>query len=144
LVTGAVNYALERRREHESAKVALRLLEVELAIAAATADSVLVDGRWSRWNFARAHRAWDEYRADAARVLSIADWIKLTVAFYGIELVEHSMAELGPGTELVPTGLKLVGQTRRDLYAAANALRQQLGMDAIRPAPETVEATSER
>jgi hypothetical protein len=44
LVTGSVNYILERRREESSARVALRLLDVELAIAAACADWILEDG----------------------------------------------------------------------------------------------------
>jgi hypothetical protein len=47
LVTGGVNYALERRRERSSARIAIRLLEVELAIAAVSADWAIEDGLWS-------------------------------------------------------------------------------------------------
>jgi hypothetical protein len=135
LMTGGVNYALERRREQASARVALRLLDVELAIAAASSDSILKDGRWSSWNFERAHRAWDEYRADAARVLSTDDWTKVSMGFYGIEIVERGPGKLFTGAGLDPTGLKLLGEVRRNLYAGANAIRQHLGMDEIRPGP---------
>ena len=135
LVTGSVNYALERRREQASAHVALRLLDVELAIAAASADSILKDGLWSSWNFERAHRAWDEYRADTARVLSTDDWTKVSTGFYGIDVVEHGPGKLPTGARLDPTGLKLLGEVRRNLYAGANAIRRHLGMDEIRPGP---------
>jgi hypothetical protein len=70
LLTGVVNYVLERRREQAVGRVAVRLLEVELAIAGSALDQVVERGRWSPWNFERGHRAWDEYRGDAALVLS--------------------------------------------------------------------------
>jgi hypothetical protein len=59
LVTGGVNYALERRRERSSARIALRLLEVELAIAGAAVDWIIEDSLWAPWNFDRGHRAWN-------------------------------------------------------------------------------------
>jgi hypothetical protein len=47
LVTGSVNYAFEWRRERVSLRVAMRLLEAELAIAAASADWRLEQGAWT-------------------------------------------------------------------------------------------------
>jgi hypothetical protein len=133
LVTGGVNYALERRLEQTAARVALRLLDVELAIAAASADRVLEGGQWSPWNFERAHGAWDEYRADAARVLSVDDWTKVSMGFYGVDAVERGPGNLPTGATLDSTGLALLGEARRSLYEGANAIRRHLGTDEIRP-----------
>jgi hypothetical protein len=96
LVTGGVNYALERRRENASARVAMRLLEAELALAGARADDVIERGRWSAWNFKRAHRTWDEYRAQAASGLSGNEWVTVAIAFNRVEVVER-----GPGSTLM-------------------------------------------
>jgi hypothetical protein len=135
LVIGSVNFALERRRERSSAQVALRLLEVELAIAAADADSVIEKGPWSPWNFERAHRTWDEYRVDAARVLSADDWTKVSIGFYGVDAVERGPGNLPTGATLDSTALALLGEARRSLYEGANAIRRHLGIDEIRPDP---------
>jgi hypothetical protein len=135
LVTGGVNLVLEVRRERSSAQVALRLLDVELAIAGAMADSILENGRWASWNFERAHRAWDEYQADAARVLSVDEWTKVSMGFYGVDAVERGPGKLPTGATLDPTGLPLLAETRRSLYDGANAIRRHLGMDEIRPGP---------
>ena len=135
LVTGSVNYVLERRREQSAAQVALRLLEVELTIAAAALDQVVEKERWSPFNFQRAHRTWNEYRADAALALSVDDWIKVSMGFYGVDVVERGPGKLTAGVGLDPTGLRLLGETRRSLYEGANAIRRHLGMDEIRPGP---------
>jgi hypothetical protein len=135
LLTGAVNYALERRREHHRGKVAIRLLEIELAISAASADPIIDDGRWLTWNFGRAYRTWDEYREDAAGALSDDEWIKLSLGFYAIDVVERGFAKLAVGTSLDPTGLAVINEARQNLYEASNALRRRLGMDEIKPGP---------
>jgi hypothetical protein len=38
-------------------EIALRLLEVELAIAGAAVDWIIEDSLWAPWNFDRGHRA---------------------------------------------------------------------------------------
>jgi hypothetical protein len=133
LVSGGVNYALEWRRERATARIAMRLLEVELAIAGVSADWILEDGIWTSWHFERAHRAWDQYRADAAGVLSADDWVKVSVGFYGVDVVERGFGKLPPATRLDPSALALLAETRRSLYEGANTLRRRLGMDEIRP-----------
>jgi hypothetical protein len=138
IATYKINDKLERRREQAAGKVAMRLLEHELAVAAASADPIVEDGRWSSWNFERALRTWDAYRADAAGALTDDDdWIKVTIAFYAVEVVERGFATLTVGTPLDPTGLAVIAEARRNLYAAANALRQRMGMPFIVPGPLT-------
>jgi hypothetical protein len=137
LVTGGVTYALELRREGASARVALRLLEIELAIAGSVADEVLEkQSWWAAWKFERAHRAWNEYRAEAARVLSVDEWVKVSIGFYGVDAAERAFAEVPSGTNLDPPGLKLVEEVRRSLYDGSNTLRRHMGMDEIGPGGE--------
>jgi hypothetical protein len=136
LVSGGATYALERRREHSGARIAIRLLEVELAIAAATADWAIEDRLWTPWNFERAHGAWNDYRAEAARVRSTDEWAKVSVAFYGIDVVELGYAKLPTGTKLNPAQVASLALTRGSLCEGANALRRRLGIDQIRPSGE--------
>lgn len=135
LLTGLVNYVLERRRETASARAALRLLEIELALAGATIDQVVESGRWWPWNFERSHRTWDEHRPEAARVLSDDEWIKVALGFSGIDAVERTFSELEKGAEIVVSGQLVVAQARKQVYEGANALRERMGMDRIRPGP---------
>jgi hypothetical protein len=113
----------------------MRLPEVELAIAGSALDQVVERGRWAPWNFERGHRAWDEYRGDAALVLSTDEWVKVSVGFYAIDAVERTFAKLATGTAMVPSGQAVIAEARRSSYDAANALRRRMGVDEIRPGP---------
>jgi hypothetical protein len=43
------------------------------------------------------------------------------MGFYGIDVVERGFAKLPSGARLDPTGLKVLGEIRRNLYEGANA-----------------------
>jgi hypothetical protein len=133
LVTGAVNYVLERRREQASAQVALRLLESELTHAGNAVETAIERSFWAPWNFARTHRTWDEHRAEAARVLSDGEWQAVARGFRGIDALERGFGDWKIGEEIRPDGLILLRQIRKTSYEGANALRQRMGMDLIPP-----------
>jgi hypothetical protein len=92
LLTGAVNYALERRRDRANARVAVRLLWAELLLAAASVDWRLEQDVWSPWSFESAHRAWNEHQAELARAVSMADFADVTLGFAAVGRAEATFA----------------------------------------------------
>jgi len=133
LVTGAVNYAFEWRRERVSARVAMRLLEAELAIAAASADWRLEQGAWTAWNFGRAHRAWSEYRSDIARAgISSDEWYAVERGFYAIEIIESVFANKADRASLEPHEQKALNTASANINEGANTIRQLLGLKPLR------------
>jgi hypothetical protein len=93
--------------------VAVRLLDGELEIAAAALAQVIEGGAWLRVNLERGRRTWDQYRGDAALMLSADEWRELSSAFYGRDAMERRFAELAPGTEMDDAGRELVEETLR-------------------------------
>jgi hypothetical protein len=133
LVTGAVNYVLERRREQASARVALRLLESELTNVGNAVETAIERSFWAPWNFARTRQTWDEHRAEAARVLSNGEWDKVRRGFRGIDVLERGFGGWKIGDEISPDGLILLREVRKTSHEGANALRQRMGVDLIPP-----------
>ena len=131
VVTGLVTFALEWRRERASARVAVRLLETELSIAAASADWRLEQGSWAPWNFERAHRVWDEYRPELARVLSTDDWYAVAVAFIGSENAERRFKDRAPGWVLGPDDRSALESVAASLAEGLNTLRRRQGLPDI-------------
>jgi hypothetical protein len=102
----------------------MRLLEAELALAAASADWRLEQGAWSPWNFERAHHSWSEYQPDIARAgISSDEWYAVAGAFYAIDIIERRFSNK-------PFGAKLDADERKALDTAAESFNK--GVNTIR------------
>ena len=131
VVTGLVTYGIERRRERASARVAVRVLEAELALAVASADWRLEQGAWSPWNFDRAHLAWREYGPELARVLSTDEWYAVAVAFFSVDNAELRFSNKPPGTPLDAGERESLEAVAVGLDDGLNTLRRRQGLPDI-------------
>ena len=131
LVTGAVNYALERRRDRANARVAVRLLWAELLLAAASVDWRLEQDAWSPWSFESAHRAWNEHHAELARAVSMADFADVTVGFAAVGRAEATFAYKPVAARLDADDRQALTDASKSLHDAASALQRRQGLKEI-------------
>jgi hypothetical protein len=130
LVTGAVNYAFEWRRERVRLRVAVRLLESELLLATGLADWRIEQGAWSPWNFERAHRSWSEYRADVVG-LSADEWYAVSGGFAAIELLERRFVNKPFATMLDAGETQALEIASAAMLEGANTLRRRQGLEDV-------------
>jgi hypothetical protein len=131
LVTGAVNYAFEWRRERARLQIAMRLLEDELARAGAFADWRLEQGGWAPWDFQSAHRTWNEYRPDIVIGLSSHEWYSVAVAFAAIEAIEDRFSNKPVATTLNVDEQKALNGCSESILEGANTLRRRQGLQVF-------------
>lgn len=93
LVTGVVNYGFEWRRARLNTRVALRLLETELASADDALNRRINATAWWPWPVGEsARRTWGEHRSELAGIsLSSDDWYAIYGAFNAIEVIESEL-----------------------------------------------------
>lgn len=131
LLTGAVNYALERRRDRANARVAVRLLWAELLLAAASVDWRLEQGAWSPWDFESAHRAWNEHQSELARAVSMADFADVAVGFAAVGRAEATFAYKPVAARLDADDRQALHDASKSLHDAASALQRRQGLKEI-------------
>jgi hypothetical protein len=132
-VTGLVTLGLELRREHATMRVAIRLVEAELSLAAASADWRIEQEAWSPWNFESTHRVWGEYRAALAQALDKEEWSTVIVAIFGVDMVERRFEHKPLASKLDPEEVAALGSASKSFYDGANAARRRQGLKEIAP-----------
>jgi hypothetical protein len=81
VVTGAVSWLLERRREAAEARAAARLLKSEVTAACEDIDSALHEGKWPIAYRPTWRQSWSTYRRPLAVVMQATAFDEVAVAY---------------------------------------------------------------
>jgi hypothetical protein len=144
LVTGGVNYIMERRRERAELRQAKRLVADEL-LTVATQYSIMVEDRetpkkWSpSWANLLPSTSWEQHKATLARGLSDKDWADLPGFYSIVEAYRSSLLGGGPEQPIADEQLR---QLDAELDSAARLYSILTGTLAVsvlvrlRPQPQ--------
>jgi hypothetical protein len=137
LITGGVDFLLERRREGAEHKQAKRLVGDEIDSIVTGLDLIVENARLPRRGLSDEERMqflpvgeWFQHKAALALALSDDEWRFLSTFYYNVGGFRARAIDLGPGAEVDDDTIDLV---RRDIAIGREAMKR-LGLADVPPA----------
>jgi hypothetical protein len=144
LVTGGVNYLMERRRESAELRQAKRLVADELLLVA-TQYSIMVEDRQTpkkgspSWEKLLPSTSWEQHKATLARGLSDKDWADLPGFYSIVEAYRSSLLGAGPEQPIAEEQLREVDaelDSAARLYSVLTGALAVSALHRLRPQPQ--------